>query len=214
MSYLFLQCTDAQCRFRFPAPVAEAKALRCPRCRSDTRVVAEAVRTTPDSPSDPTTNNTLIALLDNIRSIHNVGSMFRTADGAGLVHLHLSGITATPEHPRLAKAALGAQRTIPWTYHKNGVDAAHILKDAGYDLWALERIQSGPAPNVSFIPPPPERLALVVGNERAGVDPGILALCDAILTLPMMGNKSSLNVAVAFGIGIYSLRFGFNIMTD
>lgn len=214
MSYLFLQCNDEECRFRFPALAADAKALRCPRCHGDTRVAAEAVHNSPLPAADPMPTNALVALLDNIRSIHNVGSMFRSADGAGLARLHLSGITATPEHPRLAKAALGAHRTVPWTYHRNGVDAAESLKDAGYQLWALERMQSGPALAVSFNTPPPCKLALVVGNERAGVDPGILALCHGILSLPMMGEKSSLNVAVAFGIGIYSLRFGFNISVD
>ena len=147
----------------------------------------------------------MAGLLDNIRSIHNVGSIFRSADGAGVAHLHLAGITATPEHPRLAKAALGAHETVHWTYFPNALDAAHALRAQGYHLIALEPAADGPP---SFTPRPADRLALVVGNERAGVDPGVLALCDAVLSLPMSGRKTSLNAAVAFGIGVYYLRYG------
>jgi tRNA G18 (ribose-2'-O)-methylase SpoU len=134
--------------------------------------------------------------------------MFRTADGAGLSHMHLVGITATPEHPRLAKAALGAHETMPWTYHRNGPDAAAELRAAGYRLWALERMAE-PSHQQSLYEatPPPDPLVLIVGNERAGVDPALLALCDGVFSLPMQGEKSSLNVAVAFGIAVYHLRF-------
>lgn len=150
----------------------------------------------------------IVALLDNIRSIHNVGSMFRSADGAGISRLYLAGVTATPEHPRLKKAALGAQHFIDWHYHPNGVDMALGLKQQSYRLIALERFSPAASSSLFSIPEDDERLALVVGNEKAGVDPGILALCDAVLTLPMIGHKTSLNAAVAFGIAVYYLRFG------
>jgi tRNA G18 (ribose-2'-O)-methylase SpoU len=135
--------------------------------------------------------------------------MFRTADGAGVDHLHLLGITATPDHPRLAKAALGAHETVPWSYHRHGPDAAAGLRDQGFQLWALERTAEL-SPQVSLYEAEPLSgpLALIVGNERAGVDPALLALCDGVFTLPMSGEKSSLNVAVAFGIAVYHLRFG------
>ncbi|MCA9968608.1 MAG: TrmH family RNA methyltransferase, partial [Anaerolineales bacterium] len=146
------------------------------------------------------------ALLDNIRSIHNVGSMFRTADGAGLAHLYLAGITAAPTHPRLAKAALGAHETVPWSWHANGLDTAVSLRHAGYRLWAVE---TGPQAAPLFAAPPlTGPTLLVVGNEKAGVDPGILAICHRIFSLPMRGHKESLNAAVAFGIAAYTLRFG------
>lgn len=137
--------------------------------------------------------------------------MFRSADGAGVDHLHLLGITATPEHPRLAKAALGAHETVGWTHHRHGPDAAARLRDEGFTLWALERTAE-PLPQLSLyeVEPPAGPLALVVGNERAGVDPGLLTLCNGIFALPMSGGKSSLNVAVAFGIAVYHLRFGQN----
>jgi tRNA G18 (ribose-2'-O)-methylase SpoU len=222
MAYVFLQCRDETCRLRFPAPAAEANGLRCPRCRgplAHVETFRRNVSTTSglnQSPIETFRRNVstsgqppLVALLDNIRSIHNVGSMFRTADGAGVDHLHLLGITATPDHPRLAKAALGAHETVPWSYHRHGPDAAAGLRDQGFQLWALERTAEL-SPQVSLYEAEPLSgpLALIVGNERAGVDPALLALCDGVFTLPMSGEKSSLNVAVAFGIAVYHLRFG------
>lgn len=211
MPYRFLQCADEQCRFRFPAEVAEAATLRCPRCRGRVVSVAEAAgNPVPDArPQSAGPAATRIAgLLDNIRSIHNVGSMFRSADGAGLSHLYLAGITATPEHPKLSKAALGAQTTVAWSYNPNGVDLAAQLRAQGYRLWALERLETSDKPPIYARDLPREPLVLVVGNERAGVDPGILTQCEAILSLPMIGKKASLNAAVAFGIAVYYLRFG------
>ncbi len=184
--------------------------MRCPRCHGAVVVAAEAQAKAGDRPpAGDNEGRALVGLLDNIRSIHNVGSMFRTADGAGVAHLHLAGITATPEHPKLAKAALGAHETVAWTYATNAVDAAEALRARGYALWALEPATTN-APAITTGGERPERLALVVGNERAGVDPGVLALCDGVLSLPMVGEKSSLNAAVAFGIAVYYLRFGMS----
>lgn len=208
MSYIFLQCLDEACRFRFPAEQAAIAALICPRCRGELAVAAEAAgeKFAPQMP--PAAGRSLVALLDNIRSVHNVGSMFRSADGAGISRLHLAGITATPEHPKLNKAALGAQESVQWVYHPNGVDAAVALRADGYRLVALERLSPAAGQPLFLAEETSDRLALVVGNERAGVDSGILALCDAVFTLPMIGQKSSLNAAVAFGIAVYYLRFG------
>ncbi len=212
--FVFVQCGDDACRLRFPVEVAVVESrVVCPRCRGPVAVIA-AVAPLPTvarsllPPVDGATSVRLVALLDNIRSIHNIGSMFRTADGAGLDHLHLAGISATPEHPRLAKAALGAHLTMPWTYHRNSLDAAARLRDEGFCLWALERTaEASLQPSLYDAGPPDAPLALVVGNERAGVDPDLLALCDGVFSLPMRGGKSSLNVAVAFGIAVYHLRF-------
>ena len=222
MAFVFLQCREETCRLRFPAPTAEADGLRCPRCGAATKAEGRGGRGRRDaedaeknarffsaSSSSRPPRSPLVALLDNIRSIHNVGSMFRTADGAGVDHLHLLGITATPAHPRLAKAALGAHETVGWTYHRHGPNAAARLRDGGFTLWALERTADPSSqPSLYEAMPPLGPLALIVGNERAGVDPGLLALCDGVFSLPMSGDKSSLNVAVAFGIAVYHLRFG------
>lgn len=196
------------CRFRYPASERDAGRERCPRCGTRTTAVV-TLSGRPQPLAIATAGRLrLEVLLDNIRSAYNVGSMFRTADGAGVAHVHLCGISATPDHPRVAKTALGAERTVPWTYYRNGVDATAALKAQGYRLWALE---GGPRPESLFeaaIEVEDRPAVLVVGNEQVGVDPGILEQCERVLALPMQGRKKSLNAAVAFGIAVYVLRYG------
>ena len=155
------------------------------------------------------------ALLDNIRSLRNVGSMFRTADGAGIDHLYLGGITPTPEHPKLAKTSLGAERSVPWSHHPDACTAAAELRARGRALWALE---GGPRSVCLFDPEVTAALAhaqaqgqvvvLVLGHEVSGVDPRIVDQCQRVVHLPMVGLKDSLNVSVALGVAGYWLRFG------
>lgn len=148
------------------------------------------------------------ALLDNIRSTYNVGSMFRTADGAGLRRLYLCGVTPTPGNPKIVKTALGAEGVISWSYNRNGLDMALALKEKGMRLWALESTSRAVSlfSDGDIVQGPP--ILLVVGNELSGVDPEILDACDRIVAIPMQGHKQSLNVAIAFGIAVYYLRFG------
>lgn len=146
------------------------------------------------------------ALLDNIRSTFNVGSIFRTADGVGVRHLYLCGVTATPANPKVAKTALGAERAVAWSYHPNGLDVAQELKAKGYRLWALESDSRARSLLTSAGELQGSPIALVVGNEVAGVDPGILAICDRVLCIPMQGAKRSLNVAIAFSVAVYCLQ--------
>jgi 23S rRNA (guanosine2251-2'-O)-methyltransferase len=211
--YQFRQCTWEECRFRSPVHIETPRANRCPVCGSDTYQVG-----IPASGKDEEDNSlvrpTFEGLLDNIRSIHNVGSMFRTADGAGIKHLYLCGMTATPANTKLTKAALGAQEKVAWSYHTNALDTAVVLKERGYKLWAIEAA-SGSTPFFSGNPSlPHSRIVVIVGNEKAGVDPGVLDICDEIFKLPMHGFKKSLNVAVAFGIVAYHLRFGAPYKAD
>lgn len=202
---VFFECSNPACGFRFPAP---AGMNACPRCAAPLRVVPETADLDSVNPRDETPLGApLEALLDNIRSTYNVGAMFRTADGAGLAHLHLCGTSPTPDNPRVGKTALGAEFSVPWTWHPNGVQAAQQIKAQGKRLWALEI-----GPNSSSIfqaaqQLPDKPLCLVVGNEVSGIDPGILALCDARVWIPMQGYKRSLNVAIAFGIAVYTLRY-------
>ena len=140
--------------------------------------------------------------------------MLRTADGVGMEHVYLCGITPDGNHPKTVIAALGAQRSVSWSQHANALRMSLALKDEGWKLWALESGEiTGGAPVASLfsadeeIPIHPEKVLLIVGNERAGVDAQILSVCDHILTIPMLGRKGSLNVAVAFGIAAYRLRF-------
>ena len=201
------QCLRETCRFRFPVPAGSNAGKQCPRCEALTAFATEPMGSSEPPVEGNTSGPHVEALLDNIRSALNVGAIFRTADGAGIKRLHLAGITATPDHPRVIKTALGAETSVPWSYYGNGLAAAHALQEQGYRLWALE---SRPhAISLFQVRPETNRpLLFVVGHEKAGVDPGILALCEQTLHIPMAGHKSSLNVATAFGVAAYYLRYG------
>jgi tRNA G18 (ribose-2'-O)-methylase SpoU len=149
------------------------------------------------------------ALLDNVRSTFNVGSIFRCADGAAVRHLYLCGITPTPAHPKLSKTALGAEASVGWSQHNNALDLAQRLKAEGNALWALENQPDAESPLAIEPTVAAPRVILVVGNEVAGIDPALLALCARTIAIPMYGAKRSLNVAIAFGIAVYGLRFTY-----
>lgn len=205
---VFFECSNPACSFRFPAPPAM---LQCPRCGSSLISVPEAPGLAEANPRDETARRPLEALLDNIRSTYNVGAMFRTSDGAGVSHLYLTGTSPTPENLRVGKTALGAEFSVPWSWHANGLQAALQIKAQGRQLWALE---IGPDSTSIFQAAPEipdEPLCLVVGNEVSGIDPGILALCDRRVWIPMQGYKRSLNVAIAFGIAVYTLRYAAGV---
>lgn len=201
-----MECTGPSCRMRFPALLHMHRDVKCPLCSSSTQSVTPPYEEHQVIRKGRRPGGTSVeALLDNIRSIHNVGSMFRTSDGAGISRIHLCGMTPTPRNPRLAKTALGAQEAVSWSYERNGLIAARSLKEAGKRLWALEGGRDSvplreAVQDISEIP-----IVLVVGNEISGVDPGILELCDCIVHIPMNGSKTSLNAAVAFGIAAYAL---------
>lgn len=209
-AWYIAECVDQACQYRFPVEGSQCAGLHCPRCRNQLTFTPVATAGQYKPAPVRTRNSRLYGLLDNIRSIHNVGSMFRSADGAGLEHLYLCGITATPEHPRLVKAALGAQESVAWSFHPNAVVLADQLLSEGYELWGLERGITGEDITASPQPSNPEAKAvLVVGNEKAGVDPELLARCARVFALPMAGQKSSLNAAVAFGIAVYALSYSW-----
>jgi tRNA G18 (ribose-2'-O)-methylase SpoU len=143
-----------------------------------------------------------VALLENVRSLWNVGSMFRTADGAGIGRLLLAGITGCPPRPEISKTALGAEEVVPWETAPDAPAAARGLKEAGYRLVVLE---TGPGSRPIERIDPGGRLCLVVGHEVAGISAELCALADVMASLPMRGVKTSLNVAVAFGVAAYTL---------
>ncbi len=139
-------------------------------------------------------------VLPDIRSCHNVGALFRTADACGVDFLYLTGYTATPPKPQIDKVSLGAEKWMPWKQVKDTVRLVKKLKAAGVRIVALEKNeQSVDLGTVKFCGP----LALVVGNEVDGVDRKILALADEVVHIPMYGKKESLNVSVAAGIAMY-----------
>lgn len=144
-------------------------------------------------------------LLQNIRSLWNVGSMFRTSDAFGVEFVHLTGYTGTPPRKEIAKTALGAEAWIPWDHHPEPLVVAEKLKAEGWDLVALELTPQA-VPLGQYHPGP--KTCLVVGHELSGVDPALLALCTATVKIPMQGLKESLNVSVAAGIALHHLRHG------
>jgi len=145
----------------------------------------------------------VVALLDNIRSMFNVGSMFRTADGAWLEEVIISGYTASPPRKEIAKTALGAEYSVPWRGIPDPVEAIRALKHRGYTAVALEHTtRSRSYTDVEYDFP----MIFVVGNEGVGIQDKIVQECDFAVELPQNGMKSSMNVAVAFGIMLYELR--------
>ncbi len=195
------------CGLRYPLQVTPSAGRRCPACLGETRSVLQ--KPIPDREREFDGRGKRIAaqravLLDNIRSAWNVGSIFRSADGFGFDHIHLCGITPTPDNEAVAKTSLSAEENIQWTYHKDAMELVMELKKEGWRVIALEDEQSaneiGETPLAAG-----ERSVLILGNEVTGVDPGLIALSDEILFIPMRGKKRSLNVAIAFSVAAYAL---------
>jgi 23S rRNA (guanosine2251-2'-O)-methyltransferase len=206
ITHVTMQCGNPACGMRFPVLARADRITRCPMCgfpveQDGPPYEERQVKSAGSAP--PATR--IEALLDNIRSTYNVGSMFRTSDGAGVSHLHLCGMTPTPMNPRLAKTALSAQENVPWSYERNALVRARALIESGARLWALEGGDLSLPLNEAIrdLEGPP--VVLVVGNEISGVDPAILGLCHRIIHIPMRGVKTSLNASVAFGIAVYTL---------
>lgn len=145
----------------------------------------------------------LMVVLNDIRSLHNVGSIFRTCDGVGVQKLWLCGITGYPPSQQLAQTALGAERQVPWEYREDVVTLLKELKADGYQIVLLEQMAESLSYD-AFIPKIP--VCLVVGNEIEGVDSKIIPHCDTAIEIEMAGLKNSLNVSVAFGVVAYHFR--------
>lgn len=149
----------------------------------------------------------LTIVLDNVRSLNNIGSIFRTCDALGVERLMLCGITATPPSPEIHKTALGAEETVAWEYYPDSLAALAALHDEGYTVCALEQVK-GSVSLPDFHPQPGARYAIVAGHEVHGVDQKVVDACDIYLEIPQFGAKHSLNVAVSTALAIYQFRFG------
>jgi len=142
-------------------------------------------------------------ICDNIRSLENIGSIFRTSDALGVSKIYLCGISGKPPHHKISKTALGAEETIPFEYYKQTGRLIDKLKSDKIQIVALEQDKK----SIDFRKFKPKfPVALLVGNEVKGVSKKILAKCDKIIELPMNGKKESLNVAVSFGIAGYEIN--------
>ena len=196
------------CGLRYPITAGHPIGTRCPVCMGDTRLILSRPLVTetgrdPDRDRRHKSHRERAVILDNIRSAWNVGSIFRSADGFGFSHAYLCGITPTGDNEAVMKTSLGAEDSVPWSYHKDTVQLVKGLKKEGWRIFALEE-----NPTAKEIDPEAVGSgdsALILGNEISGVDPELLELSDEVLCIPMRGDKKSFNVAVAFGIAAYAL---------
>lgn len=146
--------------------------------------------------------NKIIVVLDNIRSMHNVGSIFRTADAFRLEAVMLCGYTPQPPHRDIHKTALGATESVDWIYYKSTLEAITALKKQGYYIIGVEQTDNSILLQ-NAITFKETGVAYVLGNEVQGVDTTVLEMCDAIVEIPQMGTKHSLNVSIAAGIVLW-----------
>jgi tRNA G18 (ribose-2'-O)-methylase SpoU len=204
---VFLECSEKICRFRFPVFPAKDNPEPCPKCGGKTFAVENVSLASEDHNNGFRRHpqGEIIPILDNIRSIYNVGSIFRTANGFGVSRIYLGGISPTPNHPGFFKTSLGAEKTIAWEHTRNALVKIKELKHSGFQIISLENThRSITLDNLSndqlFA-----KILLVLGNEKLGIDPGILRDSDILLSIPMLGSKQSHNVCVAFGIAIFQL---------
>ena len=151
----------------------------------------------------------VVAVLDNVRSMHNVGSLFRTADAFLIESVYLCGYTPQPPHRDIQKTALGATETVHWAYYQTTIQAIEKLKALGYRLWAVEQVKDSIAldkiSSQQLLNGDRGKIAVIFGNEVSGVDAEVLKLCDGCIEIPQMGMKHSLNISVAAGIVLWEL---------
>jgi len=146
----------------------------------------------------------LIVVLDNVRSLHNVGSVFRTADAFLVEAVYLCGITSTPPHAEIHKTALGAENTVDWIYFEDTHKAVEVLKSDGYTVFAIEQAEGSTLlPDLHLNKT--NKYAVILGNEVKGVQQSVVDSCDGCIEIPQFGTKHSLNVSVTGGIIIWEM---------
>ncbi len=146
----------------------------------------------------------ITVVMDNIRSLNNVGSVFRTSDALKVEKIILCGITATPPNKEIHKTALGAEDSVDWLYEEKTEDAISQLKEAGYTVCSLEQVENSTS-LIDFQPQAGQKIALVLGNEVKGVQQKVVDLSDICLEIPQYGTKHSFNVSVSAGIALWEL---------
>ncbi len=144
----------------------------------------------------------LVVVLDDVRSLHNVGAVFRTADAFLVSHIHLCGITARPPQPEIHKTALGAEDSVDWSYSSSALEVVDALHRQGYKVYAVEQAE-GSTMLHDMLLSAGQRFAVVMGNEVKGVDQAVVDACDGCIEIPQWGTKHSLNVSVATGIVLW-----------
>ncbi|MFB6320439.1 RNA methyltransferase [Saccharicrinis sp. FJH54] len=144
----------------------------------------------------------LIIIMDNVRSLNNVGSVFRTSDAFRIAEIVLCGITATPPHNEIHKTALGAEEAVIWSYYEDTLDAVDYVKREGFKVYAVEQVE-GSIRLDEFKPSAREKYAVILGNEVKGVQQKVVDVSDGCLEIPQFGTKHSLNVSITAGIVIW-----------
>jgi tRNA G18 (ribose-2'-O)-methylase SpoU len=150
------------------------------------------------------TKTPLILILDDIRSLHNIGSVFRTSDAFLIEKIYLCGITAIPPNKEIHKTALGATETVNWEYSKSVIDVIDRLKNENIKVFAIEQVENSVLLQ-NFQVDKKERYALVFGNEVYGVNQKAIEICDGSIEIPQLGTKHSLNISVSAGIVVWDL---------
>jgi tRNA G18 (ribose-2'-O)-methylase SpoU len=154
----------------------------------------------------------IVVVLDNVRSMNNVGSVFRTADAFLLQAVYLCGVTATPPHRDIHKTALGATETVAWKHFASTGEAIEELKKEGFAIYAVEQAENSIM--ADRLQPGAQKAALVFGNEISGVEQQALDMCDACIEIPQYGTKHSLNLAVCAGIVIWEMQKRLRALTS
>lgn len=154
----------------------------------------------------------LCIILDNVRSMHNIGSCFRTCDAFRVEKLCLCGITAVPPHREIEKAALGATLSVEWQHYEDTLQAVAELKAKGYKVYAVEQVENS-TPLQDFAIPAGEKTAFVFGNEVEGIRQEVVDACDGALEIPQFGTKHSFNISVSIGIVLWQ-SFQAYLKTD
>lgn len=145
----------------------------------------------------------VIVIMDDVRSMHNVGSAFRTCDAFAIEALYLCGYTPTPPHRDIHKTALGATETVNWQHFKTTIEAVQATKDAGYAIYSVEQAHN--SIQLNGFNWDKKKIALVFGNEVAGVSDEVLKLSDGVIEIPQWGAKHSLNISVSMGVVLWEL---------
>ena len=144
----------------------------------------------------------LIVVLDDVRSLYNVGSVFRSCDAFRVEAIYLCGITATPPHAEIHKTALGAEDSVSWQYFPTALEAVKALRDEGIYIYGVEQVENSTKPQDLALRPG-QRYAVILGNEVKGVHQEVIDQCDGCLEIPQYGTKHSLNVSVTAGIIVW-----------
>lgn len=144
----------------------------------------------------------LVVVLDDVRSMHNVGSVFRTSDAFRIEAVYLCGITSTPPNAEIHKTALGAENSVEWKAFDSAQEAVMVLKESGYEIYSIEQAH-GSTMLQDFKPEPKKKYAVVLGNEVKGVHQEVIDASDGCLEIPQFGTKHSMNVSVTAGIIIW-----------